>query len=307
MFGPTQYQQDARSANASIADLWKQMNGQYGGNADQALSIFGSAGNDLHGRTSRAPWASTRCRRSSTNCRSGRRVQREPRRHAQKIQALGGNVGEALRPYLEQLADAKTLTQDNLDLIAKMAGDAVPDYKAVEAAAQRLGISDDHLGQSFQQAKQNASWQSIIDDLDTLTRERRDLNALFDSDTGLQKTINDLVQQSIKFGTTIPANMRPWIQQLIDSGKLLGDDHKAITDINQLHFGGDMQTTLDHLNDTLKALIDALNVGLPECDAARRPDMADRVRLDDRRDRERPQPAVRRDLLARRIVPACGG
>jgi hypothetical protein len=71
------------------------------------------------------------------------------------------------------------------------------------------------------------------------------------------------VNQSIKFGTTIPANMKPWIQQLIDSGKLLGDDHKAITDINQLHFGGDMQTTLDHLNDTLQKLIDALNVGLP--------------------------------------------
>jgi hypothetical protein len=263
MFGPTQYEQRERSANASIADLWKTMNGQYGGSADPALSIFGFNTTELHGKgfqgamgldPLKAQFDELAKRQSEFNGNLGDTLG--------KIQQLGGNIPEALRPYLEQLKNAKTLTQDNLDLIAKMTGDAVPDYHAMEEAAQRLGVSTNALGQSFQNAKANANWQSVIDDLDTLTRGGADMNALL-GDEGLQGKFNELVQQSQQFGTTIPSNMRPWMQQLIDSGKLLGADHKAITDINQLHFGGDMQTTLDALNQTLQHLIDALNVGLP--------------------------------------------
>jgi hypothetical protein len=263
MFGPTQYEQRERSANASIADLWKTMNGQYGGSADPALSIFGFNTTELHGKgfqgamgldPLKAQFDELAKRQSEFNGNLGDTLG--------KIQQLGGNIPDALRPYLEQLKNAKTLTQDNLDLIAKMTGDAVPDYHAMEEAAQRLGVSTNALGQSFQNAKANANWQSVIDDLDTLTRGGADMNALL-GDEGLQGKFNELVQQSQQFGTTIPSNMRPWMQQLIDSGKLLGADHKAITDINQLHFGGDMQTTLDALNQTLQHLIDALNVGLP--------------------------------------------
>jgi hypothetical protein len=264
MFGPTQYQQRERQAGADISALWASMNKQYGGDASQALSIFGFNPNELKGKNYqgamgldplRAQFDELAKRQGTFNTGLGDTLS--------KIQALGGGIPEALRPYLQQLANAKVLTQDNLDLIAKMTADAVPSYQQMEEAANRLGISTDALGQAFQNAKAAANWQSVIDDLDTLIRGGADMNALL-GDEGLQKKFNDLVQQSIKFGTAIPENMKPWIQALIDSGKLLGANGEKIEDINQLKFGETMQTTLEKLNATLKELIDALNVALPD-------------------------------------------
>jgi hypothetical protein len=178
-----------------------------------------------------------------------------------KIKDLGGNVPEALRPYLDQLKDAKVLTQDNIDLIATMTGQNTVDFHAMEEAANRYGISIDSLGQAFEENRMHEGWQQIIDDMDLLQRGGADMNAVLD---GMQDEIQTLVLQSIQFGTTIPDNMRPWIQKLIDSGKLLGANGEAIKDINDLHFGDTMQTTLQKLNDTLQSLVDALNVTLPD-------------------------------------------
>lgn len=264
LFGPTQYQQQARQANTDIAALWASMNKQYGGDASQALSIFGFDAASLKGKNFqgamgldplRAQFDELQKRQSRFNDDLGSTLS--------KISALGGNVGSALLPYLQQLQNAKVLTQDNIDLIAQLSGENKVDFAQMEEAAKRLGVSTDNLGQSFQNAKAEAQWQSVIDDLDTLKRGGADLNALFDNDTGLQKTINDLANQSIKFGTTIPENMKPWIQKLIDSGKLIGENGEKIEDINKLKFGETMQTSLDNLNETLKRLIEALNVGLP--------------------------------------------
>src|SRR5690348_17437906 len=49
------------------------------------------------------------------------------------------------------------------------------------------------------------SWQQIIDDMDLLQRGGADMNGVLD---GMQDEIQDLVNQSFKFGTTIPENMR---------------------------------------------------------------------------------------------------
>jgi hypothetical protein len=264
MFDPTKYQQEARQANKDIAALWGGMNKQYGGDASQALSIFGFDVGALKGKNFqgamgvdplRAQFDELAKRQGTFNTSLGDTLS--------KIQALGGGIPEALTPYLQQLTNAKVLTQDNLNLIAQMTASAVPSYQQMEEAANRLGISTDALGQAFQNAKAAANWQSVIDDLDTLIRGGADMNALL-GDEGLQKKFNDLVQQSQKFGTAIPENMKPWIQALIDSGKLLGANGEKIEDINQLKFGESMQTTLEKLNATLKELIDALNIALPD-------------------------------------------
>jgi hypothetical protein len=197
-----------------------------------------------------------------------------------KIKDLGGNIPEAMIPYLDQLKDAKVLTQENIDLIATMSGQNTVDFGKMEEAANRYGISIDALGQNFKDHKMHEGWQQIIDDLDLLQRGGADMDAVLGSE-GMQKKISELVQQSMHFGTTIPNNMKPFIQKLIDSGKLIGDDGKAITDISKLTFGGDMQTSLDTLNKTLQDLIDALKIHLPAAaaDGARRTGQAWRDNL----------------------------
>ena len=259
--GPTKYEQEARSANASISDLWKNANAQYGGNADQALSMFGFKPADLKGKNFQGAmgleplkdvFTELQKRQGQFNDDLGGMLGR--------IKSLGGNLGEALQPYLDRLRSAKVLTEDNLSLISQLAGQNTVDFAQMEEAANRYGISVSALGQAFKENKMHESWQQIIDDMDLLQRGGADMNEVL---AGMTDEINTLVQQSIAFGTTIPENMRPWIQKLIDSGKLLGATGEKIEDISTLNFGETMQTTLDNLNKTLQQLIEALGVGLP--------------------------------------------
>ncbi len=274
LFGPTQYQQDARAANANITSMWSALNQQYGGTgADAALKIFGMNPSDLHGKNYQGAmgvqpltdaFGQLQTKQDTFNTSLGGTLG--------SIGGLGGNIGPDLLPYLQQLKDAKVLTQDNLDLIAKMGGDAKPTFQQLSDIAQKYNLTIDEMGPSFQKQKLDDSFQKLIDDMDTLTRGGVDVGAALTTMgtdgstqlTGLGQNVEDLVQQSQKFGYDIPANMKPWIQKLIDSKQLIGDNGQAITDLDQLNFGETMQTTLDNLNQTLKDLISALNVGIPD-------------------------------------------
>ena len=63
--------------------------------------------------------------------------------------------------------------------------------------------------------------------------------------------ISTLVQTSIRMGTEIPENMRPFIEELIRAGKLLDENGDAITDLSQLKFGAplDVRGRQDHRED----------------------------------------------------------
>jgi hypothetical protein len=180
---------------------------------------------------------------------------------ASQLQGLG--AGQLLQPYLDQLAQAKGLTSDNLALLTRLGGDGSVSFDQMQKAAQALGVSTDSLGQSFQAAKSKADWQSIIDNMDTLQRGGSNLNDLL-GDAGLQKKLDDLVISSIKFGTEIPANAKPWVEQLIQQGKLLDANGDKITDTSKLKFGGDLTTSMQALVDKVGELIDKLSNGLPD-------------------------------------------
>lgn len=264
LFGETQGHKDLMAGNGQIGDMKTQLAGQYGSEAaaKNASNIFGG---DLT-----AAW-------SSQNLAGAERFKQLMGELAEKqatfnddlggtlgkIKDLGGNVSESLLPYLQSLKDAKVLTADNIALIEQMSGQNTVDFDKMEEAAAKYGLSIDALGQGFKEHKMHEGWQEIIDDLDLLQRGGADMNAVLGAE-GMQKHISELVQQSIHFGTTIPENMRPWIQKLIDSGRLLGENGEKIEDINTLSFGATMQTTLDELNTTLRELIETLSVGLPQ-------------------------------------------
>jgi hypothetical protein len=274
LMGPTQYQKDARQANSDISGLWAALSKQYGGagRADSALTMFGFNPADLKGKNYQGAMGldplkkvfdELAVKQAKFNGDLGSTLS--------KIQELGGGISPALQPYLDKLTDAKVLTQENLDLLTKMAGDAVPTWQQMEAVAQKYGLTIDQLGPNFQNQKLSASFQELIDDMDLLVRGGADVGAMLTQMgttgklelTGVGDKVQELVLQSLKFGIDIPENMRPWIQKLIDAGLLLGATGEKITDINELKFGESMQTTLEKLNDTLKALIDSLNNGLP--------------------------------------------
>jgi hypothetical protein len=271
LFGQTQYQKDQQAANANISQMWTGANTQYNGQADQVLSMFGlTNGNTLHGAGYQGAMGQTALqgvfdqlsqKTADFNSNLGGTLQ--------KIQALGGGVPKALLPYIDELTKANVLTKQNADLVKAMTGDGTVGLDQMKQAAQNLGISTDKLGQNFQDMQAKASWQSIIDDLDTLQRGGANLNDLL-GDAGLQKKLNDLVLSSKKFGTEIPANMKTTLETLASMGDLFDENGNkmSVADVDGMKWGADLQTTLDSLNDTLKTLIEALGIKLPSATKA---------------------------------------
>jgi TP901 family phage tail tape measure protein len=176
-----------------------------------------------------------------------------------EVQDLGGTLPESLQGYLAQLQAAGQLTQENIDLLAVLAGGGEVSWQKMEELANKYGIAVSGLGKQFQEQRLHEGWQEIIDDLDTLERGGADMTAVL---KGMADEISDLVQDSIQFGTTIPENMRPWIQKMIEMGLLLDKNGDKITDIGKLTFGETLQTSLQNLIATIENLIRTLG-GIP--------------------------------------------
>jgi hypothetical protein len=157
------------------------------------------------------------------------------------------------------LKQAKVLTADNIALLESLAGGGTVTWQMLDEAARRYGIDISTLGGTFQAQRLHDGWQQIIDDLDLFARGGADMDAVI---AGMGPKISELVQQSIHFGTTIPENMRPWIQKLIDTGLLVDENGEKIKDLSGITFGETLQTTLQALVDTLKDLILTLG-GIP--------------------------------------------
>jgi TP901 family phage tail tape measure protein len=179
----------------------------------------------------------------------------------QQIAALGGTLPESLRGYLQTLADGKQLSAENVALLAQLTGEGTVNYQTLEDAVSRYGGKIEELGGTFQNARMHDQWQQVIDDMDLF--ERGGISAA-DALNLTKDKIVELVQQSIKFGTEIPENMRPWIQNLIDSHQLLDANGQEITDINKLTFGETLQTTLQQLTKALQDLVDTFRHDLPD-------------------------------------------
>jgi hypothetical protein len=170
-------------------------------------------------------------------------------------------------PYLNDLAKAGTLSAENAALLGKMSGDGKPTYDQLDALAKKYNLTLDQMGSGFQGAKIHDEFQSLIDDMDELQRGGVDLGAVLTT-TGadgklalsdLGTSVQNVIDQSQKYGQDVPENMKPAAQALIDQGLLLDANGNKITDINAIKFGESMQTSLDKLNDTLKTLVDSLH------------------------------------------------
>lgn len=128
-------------------------------------------------------------------------------------------------------------------------------FDEMNAVVQEFGLDVSKLGPAFQQAMTDKEAQRIIDAMAIMEKGGADMSGVLE---GMADEISALVQDSIKFGTKIPENMRPWVEQLIKSGKLLDENGKAITDISQVKWGAAMESDMSKLTRKLDELIDKL-------------------------------------------------
>lgn len=121
-------------------------------------------------------------------------------------------------------------------------------FEKMKSTAEKYGISLEALGPSFQKARLHDAATAIIDDFTLLNKGGADVGGtLF----GMRGKISDLVNDSIKFGTSIPANMKPWIEELARAGHLTDVDGKKLQDIGGLKFSDPIKTQFEQISDAL--------------------------------------------------------
>jgi hypothetical protein len=147
------------------------------------------------------------------------------------------------------------LTQENKDLLAEMAEAGTVDYRKMQEAAERYGIPLESLGQQFQQLRIDDVARNIINDFDLLQRGGADVGTIL---FGMQEEISRLVTDSIKFGTSIPQNMKPWIDELMRAGLLVNENGDKLTDLAGLNFGDPIQTAFEEITSAVQELVDAI-------------------------------------------------
>jgi hypothetical protein len=163
----------------------------------------------------------------------------------------------SMTPYLAQLEKLGLLTSKQREELEHWSQDGVVDIEAMKAAADRYGISVAALGPAFQQGVANQNWQQVVDDIKLFESSGVDVTGVLHD---MADEISGLVQDSIQFKTTIPENMRPWIEKLIESGELVDENGDKITDINKLSFGDPLIAALDKIINRFDLLLQGLGL-----------------------------------------------
>ena len=173
------------------------------------------------------------------------------------IQA-GYEIPAAFRPVLQQLIDLGVLSRENVALFADLTDEHAVNWKKMEEAGRRYGDwMQTELGPAFQQAKNTDFAKQIINDFDLLVRGGASVGSVL---FGMKEEIVKLIQDSIKFGTTIPENMRPWIQELERAGLLIDENGEHLFDLGALKFAAPIETEFERITKAIEKLITTLDL-----------------------------------------------
>lgn len=129
-------------------------------------------------------------------------------------------------------------------------------FDKVAQVANDFGVDLSALGPAFQQAQLTAEAQKVIDAFTLLTKSGADVGGVL---VGMKDEINKIVNDSIQFGTTIPANMKPMIEELIRTGQLTDKNGDKFTDLTKIEFGERVKTEYEKINGAIETILTAMN------------------------------------------------
>ncbi len=173
----------------------------------------------------------------------------------ERADELGMRLPQALLDSIAQLREMNMLTEENAQALERMMGAPDVDFNKFKQAAERYKLDENALGIEFKQWESDQAAQQMIDDFEILRRGGASVGTIL---SGMKEEISEIVANSVRFGTEIPANMRPWIENLIEAGELVDENGEKITDISKIKFGADMATSMQTITTELQRLVDTL-------------------------------------------------
>ena len=178
-----------------------------------------------------------------------------------KARAAGTSVTALLntknvKAYEAEVARLNKALQITADLDAARKA-SIPTWETISALAEKYGISIEKAGQAVQQLMITANAQTLINDWQQWAKAGGDLDVFAKAAAG---NFSTLVQQAQAFGTTLPENMRPMLESLVQQGLLLDQNGKALADIAGITFGPAVQTEMERLAKSIEDLVTELRI-----------------------------------------------
>jgi hypothetical protein len=134
-------------------------------------------------------------------------------------------------------------------------------WREMQERAEKYGISLSGLGPKFQGARLREDAKDILDTFEMMTQNGANAGTVL---AGMSDEISQLVQDSKKFGVDVPENMRPLIERLMETGRLVDEDGKKITSLSGIKFGDPIVAGMDAIVQRLDRLLTGLGIQLPD-------------------------------------------
>jgi hypothetical protein len=171
------------------------------------------------------------------------------------MEAGRSGIPAAFRPAIEQLIELGLLTDEQSAKLREMGDGSVVDVDKMTSAIEMFKGRVESLGPAFRQAQIDKTAKQYVNAIDTLIKGGADVGGvLFDA----KEELSDLVNQSIKSGTVLPANMKPWVDELARAGLLLDENGQKIEDTSDLKYGEAMKTEAEIAEEGWKNILEAI-------------------------------------------------
>ena len=235
LLGASKNAKETKEANRAITSAQGQLTAQYG-------SVENIATRNSAGQALAAGW--------------GSRGVAGAQEFAKLLEAF--NTMTARQNVL--LAEQKTL-QDEITTAeaehVRLAESLKIPFEEVESIAGKYGITLAQLGPALNQEGMSKQFGDIINDFDTLSRAAQAAGGELDWGGVLSASadeISALVAQSLKFGTEVPENMRPYIEQLEKAGLLVDENGDKLEGVANLKWGDKVETEAEKTESSMREI-----------------------------------------------------
>lgn len=131
--------------------------------------------------------------------------------------------------------------------------------QTLDETAAKYGFTLAELPDKFRQGKLDDQFLQLFKDQQILAAGGFAFDAVIQKQVG---SFNDLIHAALDTGATIPEQLKPAIQRLIDMGQATDSAGNALTDIGQLTFAETLDRKFSTLLGTINKLVDAISRGL---------------------------------------------
>jgi hypothetical protein len=169
------------------------------------------------------------------------------------------------------------MSQSSQNIVAELNKTPQDELKDLNSDIQKYKVSIDQLGPAWRQQNLTVEAQDLISSYTRLTGAGvktsdviSDMSGIVtDTDgkiTGFSGGLNQLLNDAISTGASLPDQFKPVLQQMIDMGDAVDANGNKITDLSQVSFSQSLdeqfKTLIDHIDDLITTLTQGLNPAL---------------------------------------------